>query len=175
MAVVPLRIDMGTPDLLAKVRSLGSGDVLKCYQCGTCIGECPAVQSQLHVRRLMKYCIYGLAEPLMHDKGVWGCTTCHLCSERCPEGASPFELVMAIRRYQSQEGKLPQALRSIANNIITLGHSVDIEDKHKKARASVGLPELPPTIIGHPEMLKEVKAIVEARGLADFLSDGGEG
>jgi heterodisulfide reductase subunit C len=81
---------------------------------------------------------------------------------------------MAIRRYQSQEGKLPDALRKIANNIITLGHSVDIEDKHKKARASVGLPELPPTIIRHPEMLGEIKAIIEARELTKYLSGGGD-
>lgn len=175
MVAIPLRIDMGSPDLLARIQGLGAGNVLKCYQCGTCVGDCPATLSDLHVRRLMKYSIYGLEIPLLDDKGVWGCTTCHKCSERCPEDASPFELVMAIRRYQSQGGKLPETLRSVSANILAFGHSVNFEDKHKKARVAVGLPEMPPTIIKHPEMLDEVKRIVEAGNIMSIIEGGGEG
>jgi len=99
MTVLPLRIDMGSDEVLGRVRALGSGEVLKCYQCGTCVGNCPAILSDLHIRKLMKYSIYGLETLLLDDQGVWGCTTCHLCSDRCPEDASPYELVMAIRRH----------------------------------------------------------------------------
>jgi CoB--CoM heterodisulfide reductase subunit C len=173
MSVHPVRIDMGDGDLLAKMEALGSGDVLKCYQCGTCVGDCPATLSDLHVRKLMKYSIYGLEERVLADQGVWGCTTCHACSERCPEGASPFELVMAVRRYQSQMGRLPEALRSISANIMEFGHAVDLGDKHKKARASVGLPEVPPTVLAHPEMMEGLQAIVNSREFAKFLEKGG--
>ncbi|UCC92248.1 MAG: 4Fe-4S dicluster domain-containing protein [Thermoplasmata archaeon] len=174
MTVTPVRIDMGAPDLLARMASLGSGNVLKCYQCGTCVGDCPAILSDLHVRRLMKYSIYGLEDRILGDQGVWGCTTCHACSERCPEGASPFELVMAVRRYQSQLGKLPEALRAISGNVLEMGHAVDLQEKHKKARVSVGLPEVPPTILQHPEMLEEVRSIVAARELMGLLEKGGD-
>ncbi|NIS12462.1 MAG: 4Fe-4S dicluster domain-containing protein, partial [Thermoplasmata archaeon] len=158
LSVHPLRIDMGSKDLLSKMEVLGSGNVLKCYQCGTCVGDCPATLSDLHVRKLMKYSIYGLEDRLLSDTGVWGCTTCHACSERCPEGASPFELVMAVRRYQSQMGKLPEALRAIAGNIMEYGHAVDLGEKHKKARKAVGLPEVPPTVLAHPDMMKDIQA-----------------
>jgi CoB--CoM heterodisulfide reductase subunit C len=174
MVLAPIRIDLGSPELLGRIQALGSGDVLRCYQCGTCVGDCPAVLSDLHVRRLMKYSIYGLEDQLLNDKGVWGCTTCHQCSERCPEDASPYELVMAIRRYQSKNGLLPEALRSVSRNILSTGHSVDLEDKHKKARAAVGLPEVPPTILKHPEMLEELKAIMEAREVVNVIAKGGE-
>ena len=172
MAISPIRIDKGSPDLLAKMLTLGSGNVLKCYQCGTCVGDCPATLSDLHVRRLMKYAIYGLEGHILEDQGVWGCTTCHACSQRCPEGASPFELVMAVRRYQSQMGRFPEALRSIASNILELGHAVDLQDKHRKARAAVGLPEVPPTILQHPEMLEEIRKIVGAREFIKFVEKG---
>jgi CoB--CoM heterodisulfide reductase subunit C len=174
MAVHPVRIDMGSPDLIAKMRALGSGTVVKCYQCGTCVGDCPATLSDLHVRRLMKYSIYGLEDRILADQSVWGCTTCHACSERCPEGASPFELVMAVRRYQSQMGRLPEALRSISSNILEIGHAVDLQDKHKKARKAVGLPEVPPTVLAHPEMMEEVRAIVGAREFIKFVRKGGD-
>lgn len=174
MAVFPIRIDEGSPDLLAKMAMLGSGNVLKCYQCGTCVGDCPATLSDLHVRRLMKYSIYGLEGRVLEENGVWGCTTCHACSQRCPEGASPFELVMAVRRYQSQMGRLPEALRSIASNILTQGHAVDLQEKHKKARVAVGLPEVPSTILQHPEMLEEIRKIVGAREFIKFVEKGGD-
>lgn len=175
MAAIPLRIDLGSSELLDQIIALGSGDVLKCYQCGTCVGDCPATIDALHVRRLMKLAIYGLDEPLKGDAAVWSCTTCHQCSERCPEGASPTELVMAIRRLQSQEGMLPEAIRRICLNILANGHAIEVEDKHKKARKAVGLPELPPTALSHPEALEEIKAIVESRGLAALKGRGGEG
>jgi CoB--CoM heterodisulfide reductase subunit C len=174
MAVTPVRIDLGSSDLLAKMSALGSGNVLKCYQCGTCVGDCPATLSDLHVRRLMKFSIYGLEDHILDDQGVWGCTTCHACSERCPEGASPFELVMAVRRYQSQLGRLPEALRAIASNVVKMGHAVDLQEKHKKARLSVGLAEVPPTILQHPEMLEEVKGIVAAREFLKLIEKGGD-
>ena len=175
MVVTPIRIDMGSSNLLFEMQSLGSGDVNKCYQCGSCVGDCPAIRMDLHVRRLMKYSIYGLEDHVLQDKGVWGCTTCYQCSERCPEGASPYELVMAVRRYQSRNGRLPPTLKKIARNILEFGHSVDLQDKHKKARAAVGLPEMPPTILKHPELIEELRSIVDAFEVSDHIVEGGEG
>jgi heterodisulfide reductase subunit C len=80
---------------------------------------------------------------------------------------------MAVRRYQSQMGKLPEALRSISANILEHGHAVDLGDKHKKARVAVGLPEVPPTVLSHPDMLAELKAIVGAREFIKFVEKGG--
>jgi len=173
MVTKPLRIDHGSSQLLRGIEALGSGDVLKCYQCGTCVGDCPAIFSDLHIRRLMKYSIYGLEDLLLEDTGVWGCTTCLLCSERCPEGASPFDLVLAVRRFQGRSGRLPEALKEIANNILLTGHSVPIEEKHRKARLKVGLQEVPPTIAKDPKMLEELRTIIEFRGVDKLLENGG--
>jgi heterodisulfide reductase subunit C len=173
MSVGPIRIDIGSPELMGRMKALGAGDVLKCYQCGTCVGDCPATYSGLHVRKLMKYSIYGLEDLLLDDPAVWGCTTCHQCSERCPEGASPFDLVQAVRRFQGRQGKLPKELMGIIDNLLEYGHSVSIEDKHRKARLKVGLPEIPPTIAEFPDMLKELRTIVEFRGVNKILEQGG--
>jgi heterodisulfide reductase subunit C len=175
MVATPIRIDEGSSDLLSKIEALGGGEVTKCYQCGTCVGDCPATLSDLHVRRLMKYSVYGLETRILEEAAVWGCTTCHQCSERCPEGASPFELVMAVRRFQSQNGALPDALRLVSQNILKYGHAVDLQDKHKKARVAVGLEEVPSTILKHPEMLDEVRRIVTNREFLHLIEKGGEG
>lgn len=170
----PLRIDQGSTQLMGRTKALGSGDVLKCYQCGTCVGDCPAVFSNLHIRRLMKYSIYGLEDLLLEDTGVWDCTTCLQCSERCPEGASPFDLVLAVRRFQGQSGRLPEELRAITYSILLTGHSVSIEDKHMKARLKVGLEEVPPTIAKDPKMLEELRIMAEFRGVVKLLDKGGD-
>ncbi len=111
---------------------------------------------------------------MLEDSGVWGCTTCLQCSERCPEGASPFDLVLAVRRFQGRNGRLPEALKDITINILLSGHSVPIEDKHRKARLKVGLQEVPPTIAKDPKMLEELRTIVEFRGVDKLLDNGGD-
>jgi heterodisulfide reductase subunit C len=174
MVANPLRIDQGSAELMGRLNALGSCDVLKCYQCGTCVGDCPAAFSNLHIRRLMKYSIYGLEDLLLEDPGVWDCTTCLQCSERCPEGASPFDLVLAVRRFQGQSGRLPEELRAITLKILMTGHSVSIEDKHLKARLKVGLQEVPPTIAMDPKMLAEMRAMAEFCGVVRFLDNGGD-
>lgn len=174
MAVTPLRIDLGTPDFLEKIEGMGALNILKCYQCGTCSAGCPAMIDELNPRRLMKLMVYGLKNMIMENRAIWSCTSCHQCSERCPEGAFPFEMIMAIRRIQSQDGLLPKPLRKVCSNLMQWGHTVNVEEKHRKARQAVGLPELPPTIISHPEMEGDMRAIAEARGIIDLIEGGGD-
>ena len=82
--------------------------------------------------------------------------------------------LMAVRRFQSQMGRLPEALRSVAIAIMEHGHAVDLGDRHRKARNGVGLPEVPPTVLARPEMMEEIQAIVRAREFAKFVEKGGD-
>jgi len=70
---------------------------------------------------------------------------------------------------------MPEALRAVSKTILATGHSVELEEKHKKARAAVGLPEIPPTVLRHTELLSELRAIAEARNTMEAISKGGEG
>ena len=43
--------------------------------------------------------MWGLKDRLLRDPDVWECYYCGDCSRRCPRGANPGELMMALRRY----------------------------------------------------------------------------
>jgi hypothetical protein len=43
--------------------------------------------------------VWGLRDRLIRDPDIWACYYCGECSEKCPRGADPGELMMALRRY----------------------------------------------------------------------------
>ncbi|MHC4230312.1 MAG: 4Fe-4S dicluster domain-containing protein [Planctomycetota bacterium] len=57
-----------------------------CYQCGACVGDCPAAtySSDFNPREIMLKVLYGLElELLVVDSTLWHCTNCYNCHERC--------------------------------------------------------------------------------------------
>lgn len=93
------------PELVKKLIELGGEDLLKCYQCGTCVADCPTgiAEENLSPKRLIHMVKLGLAEQLLEDETPWMCVTCTTCEERCPRDAKPFEIILAIRRWQCRE------------------------------------------------------------------------
>ena len=58
-----------------------------------------------------------------------------------------------IYQSGSDQSKFKQFFRAVfigkntANNLVKYGHTVDLNDKVKAMRASLGLPEVPPTVL----------------------------
>ena len=89
----------------------------------------------------------GLKDELLSGDDIWQCTTCYTCEERCPRGVPIVDVVLAIRNIAVQEGKMYDAHKKTATNLVKYGHAVDLNDKVKAMRAELGLPEVPPTIL----------------------------
>ena len=102
--------------------------------------------------------LLGLEDKLLEDGTPWLCVTCTCCEQMCPMGVKPFEVGLAIRRWQSRKDEtyIPMAL----TEIFEMGHTQAV-DKVKDLRKSVGLEEVPPTIVKFPELMKKFREILK--------------
>ena len=90
------------PDLEFKkiLEEFGGGTYSKCYQCATCSAVCSlSPDDDPFPRKEMAWALWGMKDRIIRDPDIWGCYYCGDCSERCPRGANPGEVMMALRRY----------------------------------------------------------------------------
>jgi len=123
------------------------------------VSGCPAAEGEppLLIRTLIRKVLLGLEDMLLEDQTPWLCVTCSACEERCPMEASPFEVCLAIRRWQSRKDEtyIPAAI----TEIFETGHTQAV-GQVKEKRKSLGLEEVPPTIIKFPELLKSFQEML---------------
>jgi len=137
-----------------------AGDIRHCYNCGTCISVCPAAEGNppLLMRSLVRKVLLGLEEELIDDDSVWSCVSCNQCMEMCPQGVKPFEVGLAIRRWQCREDTtyIPPSLPELYE----IGHTQAVH-KVGELRKSVGLEERPPSVVTKPEALEKYREMLK--------------
>ncbi|PIE57974.1 MAG: heterodisulfide reductase [Desulfobulbus propionicus] len=104
------------PDLeFIKAMKEAGGDTLKqCYQCATCSVACPLSQDgNPFPRREMILAQWGLKDRLIADPNVFLCHNCGDCSDMCPRGAKPGDVLGAIRAYAYQHYGWPAGLAKL--------------------------------------------------------------
>lgn len=135
-----------------------TGDLHHCFNCSTCISGCPASfgDPPLLVRNLARKVILGLEEELFDDDTPWACVSCSRCEEMCPMDVKPFEMILAVRKWQSlnDETRVPPAIVEIYKRGYTQAVGVNVETREK-----LGLPELK-TITNNPEALKQFQELL---------------
>lgn len=101
MALTILNPDM---DFTRGLIEAGGESLKKCYQCATCSVACPMAQD-LHPfpRKEMVWASFGLKDKMMRDVDLWACHNCGNCSDLCPRGAQPAELMSAARNMIYQD------------------------------------------------------------------------
>lgn len=143
--------------LIEEILKLGAKDLLKCYQCGTCIADCPTglfADEPLNPKKLIHMIKLGLKEKLLEDVTPWMCVTCGACEERCPRQAEPFEVVLAVRRWQCEEDDtfVPLAL----SEIYARGHTQNVLNP---IREKLDLPPIA-TAAAREDLLEKFKEIL---------------
>jgi quinone-modifying oxidoreductase subunit QmoC len=107
------------PDL-EFIRSLkeAGGDTLKtCYQCATCSVACPlSKDGKPFPRKEMIWSQWGMKEKLITDPDVFLCHQCGDCTEMCPRGAKPGDVLSAIRAYAYKHYGWPAPLANLASS-----------------------------------------------------------
>ncbi len=84
---------------LKRLLASGGGDLKKCYQCATCSVACElAPEESPFPRQQMIEAQWGLKARLVSDPAIWLCHNCGKCTERCPRGARPGDVLGAVRR-----------------------------------------------------------------------------
>jgi heterodisulfide reductase subunit C len=88
------------------VLTLAGPEVRSCIQCGTCSAACPTAHLMDNsIRRLVKLVLEGKKEEALRSGSIWLCTSCLLCTVRCPRHIRPKVLVGALKDVFEREGR----------------------------------------------------------------------
>jgi heterodisulfide reductase subunit C len=92
-------------DFKREVIRLAGPEVLTCVQCGTCSASCPTAHlMRPSIRGLMKLVLEGRKDEALRSNSIWLCTSCQLCTVRCPRGIRPKAVVAALKDIAEKEG-----------------------------------------------------------------------
>ncbi|MDR2551223.1 MAG: 4Fe-4S dicluster domain-containing protein [Desulfobulbus sp.] len=138
----------------------GGEYIRECVQCGACSAVCPGVRAgfPLLCRNLIRHLLNGQLEEIIEDSSSWGCQACSRCTEVCPQGVRPQEVVFAFRRYQANQLAFSTSSVTSQMNLFETGHAVYVDPK--EARKKVGLPETTPTSAFDEQAKQEIQTLI---------------
>ena len=153
------------PEFEKQLAELGGADAKLCFQCGTCTAGCPSGRrTSYRVRKLVRMAQLDMKDEIINSEELWMCSTCYTCVERCPRRVPIVDVVIALSNMAVAEGHINATNKNTATNLYTMGHSVPINDEIKNMRKSLGLPEVPPTVLANQKAYEDLKVILDAAG-----------
>jgi len=99
-------------------------DLKGCIQCGRCSGGCPvSIKSNLNPRMLVYYSLNEMDRGMSADElGLWECTTCNTCTERCPKAVRPADLVVEMRSRIIESGRMTATIQGALESTYLQGN-----------------------------------------------------
>lgn len=94
-------------EFLDKVLAEGGENaaIAACMQCGTCSGGCTNIDlMDMSPRTLVLMVQRGEWEKVLKSNALWMCTSCQICTSRCPRGVRPADVIEAVKAIAIQEG-----------------------------------------------------------------------
>ncbi len=104
-------------EFIKHLKKHGGDTMKKCFQCATCSVVCHlSPEEYAFPRKEMVQAAWGQKEKLISDPDIWLCHGCMDCSQQCPRGARPADLMGAVRSYIYQKFAYPRFMgRALAN------------------------------------------------------------
>ncbi len=145
-------MSMAKPNLEARAKilqKLGGKDFVNCFQCMKCTSGCTALKLlELKPHEIQKLVNLGLVDELVSSSVIWTCVTCLKCVERCPQKASPYHVIIALRNLAvEREVKIPEAYMKAVSQILENGMAETVQKittRHMEAcdRETLKLPKI---------------------------------
>jgi heterodisulfide reductase subunit C len=133
--------------ILAK---LSGKELVNCFQCMRCTSGCTALKLlELKPHEIIKLVNLGFVDELGSSDIIWTCATCLKCIQRCPQKASPYHVIMALRNLAvEREAKVPEAFMKAVSQILETGlaepvQTVTTSKMESFDRQSLKLPKIP--------------------------------
>jgi len=116
-----------------------------CYQCGTCSSSCPvADEMDIRPHEMVELIKLGLKKALVQSRAIWQCSTCYMCTERCPQGVQLTTIILSLREIAMREGvTLPDAVKESCKNLYDTGRLLPLSQFQKERRVKLQLPDVP--------------------------------
>jgi heterodisulfide reductase subunit C len=87
------------PQFADELEHFGVDTTLECFNCGTCAAICPLVYEHFP-RKMIRYAQLGARDKILQNaQELWRCLHCGMCTQTCPRGANPGELILGLRRF----------------------------------------------------------------------------
>ena len=112
--------------ILAKLRGR---ELINCFLCIKCTSGCTALKLlELKPHEIEKLISAGLVLELASSDIIWTCATCLKCIQRCPQKASPYHAIIALRNLAvEREAKVPEAYMKAVAQILESGLAEPIQ------------------------------------------------
>jgi len=119
-------MSMAKPNLKSREKilaKLGGRELVNCFQCIKCTSGCTALKLlELKPHEIMKLVNLGFVDELASSDIIWTCVTCLKCLQRCPQKASPYHVMIALRNLTvEREAKVPEAFMKAVSQILETG------------------------------------------------------
>ena len=88
-----------------KVMELAGDNVIKCYQCGECSGGCPEAAAMDLLPNQVMHKIQLGDESVLDANTFWICSSCLVCSARCPKGIDIAKVMESLREIKLRSKK----------------------------------------------------------------------
>lgn len=112
----------------------------KCIQCGICGGSCPfGFYTDFTPRRIITATRAEILNEVIESNAPWLCTSCNLCSSRCPSKIPITDaLIPVLREIAMNYSHPPEELGQALTNIHRFGNSFG-ESNRKRSKWSESL------------------------------------
>jgi len=107
---------------LATVSALRGGErVITCYQCGTCSGSCPTAPAMDYTPRTLLHMVrLGMDTRVLQSRAIWLCTSCYLCTARCPREIKITDALIGLRSLAvDRDLQVPEKLKVLRDTVTT--------------------------------------------------------
>ena len=147
-------MSMAKPNVEAREKilsKLSGRELVNCFQCSRCTSGCTALKLlELKPHEIVKLVNLGFVDELASSDIIWTCVTCLKCVQRCPQKASPYHVIMALRNLAvEREVKVPEGYLKAVSRILEGGLADAVQDVVTKKmeifnRESLKLPKITP-------------------------------
>jgi heterodisulfide reductase subunit C len=145
-------MSMAKPNLGSREKilaRLGGREFVNCFQCIKCTSGCTALKLlELKPHEIVKLVNVGFIDELASSDIIWTCVTCLKCLQRCPQKASPYHVIMALRNLAvEREAKVPEGYLKAVSRILETGLAEGVQEVVTKKmeifnRESLKLPKI---------------------------------
>jgi len=110
-------------ELRSKAIKKGEYELYNCFQCMRCTSGCTSMKLlELKPHQIVIMVKLGLIDELITSGIIWTCAMCLKCTERCPQDASPSELIIALRNLAFDlEANVPEVYLKVVSAILDTG------------------------------------------------------
>jgi succinate dehydrogenase/fumarate reductase iron-sulfur protein len=122
-----------------------------CIECALCVSACPVAApatgfvgpaAMFAAARSLETSRSSDREDVLawinRPEGVWQCTTCRACVDRCPAGLEPMGAIVDMRRELVERGEVDPPLQQALENVAMQGNSFG-KSARRRARWTRGL------------------------------------